>query len=145
MLAPLKLRTLLGLLWLLGPALFMLRSFGAIARRSRLWSNPMTVTGLVTKVLPGGDATSLGEAMIVDLQLRYEIDGRSFSHSVTRTDHQQVGYFAGSEIDLVCEQDNPANVMDPSRRPWDDVIGPMVLSLLLAFFMAWTWQVFVGF
>ena len=143
--SPVRLKTLLGLLWLIGPAYLMWQSLGAIARRNRLWSSPMTVSGEVREVLPGGDAPSLDTAVIVDLKLSYEVDGRPYAHTVTRTDHQRVGYCAGSQIDLVCEDGNPANVVDAARRPWDDVIGPMVFSVLLFLAMAWLWLILVGY
>jgi len=98
----------------------------------------MALTGVVTKVETSDDAA------IVDLHLVYAVAGRQYACMTTRTDNLRVSYQTGMAIDLLCQTDNPANVMDASLRPWDDVIGPVVLGVLLLLCMGWLWLVLVG-
>lgn len=79
----------------------------------------------------------LEDATVVDVVARYEIDGRDYQMEATKTDHQRRQYYAGGPIELVYERGNPSNVIDAGRKPWDDVIGPVVFGLLLLAFMTW--------
>lgn len=133
------LKTLLALLWMAVPAKLLLTSLWAIVRRARLHREPLSVLGIITEVETSVDGT------LAFLQLRYWVNGVQYVHATTRADNQNMSYSVGGTIELVCKEDDPANVMDATKRPWDDVIGPAVLAGLLAFFMAWLWQVFVGF
>jgi len=132
-------KTLLALLWMAVPARMLLSSLWAVIRRARLRREPLEVIAVITGVETSTDGA------IATLQLRYTVDDRRYTHATTRMDNQRVGYCVGGTIDLVCQQDAPANVMDAAKRPWDDVIGPVVLGVLLFLAMAWLWLIFIGF
>lgn len=140
---PLRYPWLIGMLWMAGPTLFVGHSLWGLMRRYRLRSRAVLIAAEITAV----DVFTSVEAvvgMVVDLELRYDVNGRSYSHRVTRSDHHKQNYEAGGTIELVYERANPANVMDAERRPWDDVIGPVVFSGLLFVFMGWLWLFLSG-
>ena len=69
--------------------------------------------------------------------MSYSVDGVTFTHSETKTDHQRRQYQVGTVLELIHERGNPGNAIDVRRKRWDDVIGPLVFGLLLLAFMTW--------
>ena len=134
----------LVLLWMAFPALHVWQAVGGLWRRWRLRTRSVKVDAEVAEVRTNGEVDPIAGAMIVDLALVYEMDGQDWGHLVTRHDHHKQSYQEGDVISLICERGNPANVMDAQRRPWDDVMGPMVFALLLFAFMGWLALVTVG-
>lgn len=141
---PLRFPGVIAFLWMLGPTAFLGQTLWGLLRRHRLRTRGLPVQAVITAVNVFSAIDSADEGMVVDLELSYDVDGRTYTHCATRTDHHKMQYTVGGVIDLLCERGNPANVMDARRRPWDDVIGPVVLSVLVFVFMGWLWMFLSG-
>ena len=141
---PLRFPVLIAFLWMLGPTVFLGHSLWGLLRRHRLRMRGVPVEAVITAVNVFSAIDSVDEGMVVDLELSYDVNGRSYAHRETRSDHHKKNYEAGGGIELLYERGNPGNVMDAERRPWDDVIGPVVLSVLLFVFVGWLWVFLSG-
>jgi Protein of unknown function (DUF3592) len=141
---PLRFPGVVAFFWMLGPTVFLGHSLWGLLRRHRLRTRGVPVESVITTVNVFSALDSADEGMVVDLELSYEVNGASYAHRESRSDHHKKQYEAGGTIELLYERGNPANVMDAQRRPWDDVIGPVVLSVLLFVFMGWLWLFLSG-
>ena len=124
------------LLGLTVPVYVLCQGLLGLWRRFRLIRSPVSIEAKVMEVR-ASHVLRLEDATVVDVVARYEIDGRDYQMEATKTDHQRRQYYAGGPIELVYERGNPSNVIDAGRKPWDDVIGPVVFGLLLLAFMTW--------
>lgn len=134
----------LGVVWMLGPTFFVGHALFGLLRRYRLRSRAVATDAEVTAVDVFSDVDGVEEGMLVELTVRYVVEGRAYAHQVTRSDHNRAHYDVGSRLELVYERGQPCNVMDSASRPWNDVIGPVVFSSLLFVFMGWLWVFLSG-
>ncbi|MFM9942401.1 MAG: DUF3592 domain-containing protein [Hyphomicrobiaceae bacterium] len=128
---------IVGVLWMLVPSYYLYQAVKGLWRRWRLRAYAVPISATVTEVLLYSAPGATSESTVVDLMLAYVVDEGTYVHRETRTDHLIMQYQVGSRLDLLYERGDPANVMAASRRPWDDVAGPVVFSVLLVLFMGW--------
>ena len=132
-----RLPLLISLAWMSVPTVITVQGLAGLWRRWKLLRHAVAVDAVVKEVRPGVALESLDESSAVELVVAYRVAARSFDHRLTRTDHRQRNYQVGSGIRLIYQRDHPTHVMDAERRPWDDVIGPLVFGGLLFAFMGW--------
>ena len=135
--------SLLGILWMLPPAVLVGQALRGLWRRMRLLHRALPVVAEVYEIESASETDAIAESTMVDLLVRYRVGDREYGHRLTRIDHRRVQYRAGGKVSLLHERGNPGNVIDADRHPWNDVIGPLVLGALLFVFMGWL-LLFVG-
>ena len=134
---------LLFILWLVGPFVMIVQAGVGLWRRGKLLRNAVAVDAEVNEIYPSG-ITANDLPTIVDMRVTYDHDGKSFEHWVVRSGPEAATFGIGNGVKLLYEKQNPPNVIDAAKRPWDDVTGPMVFAVLLFIFMFWLFLVLVG-
>lgn len=125
----------LTILWLAGPTLLLASALAGLWRRWQLLRDPMPTDGVVEEVHPVGGPDA--DVPMVMLRVACADAGRQGSLWVTRVGREAEEITIGAIVPVICQRMEPSNVIDARAHPWDDVIGPVVLAVLLMIFMLW--------
>lgn len=134
---------ILALVVLGWPAYLVAQAALGLWRRFRLLRKPVEAEAEVVEIHPRGVVADIG-ATVVDLRVAYAHGGRTYDLWVTRAGPPALSVALGDLVSVLFEPERPANVIDASLKPWDDVTGPLVFSVLLFFFLAWVLQLLLG-